>query len=149
MNKKITSAVLTIVLCLSLIAGSTYALFTSEDSINIAVTSGEVKVVATILEDGMKTYSLEKEQAAGKFANGGTADFVVAQIIMKILSKTGLLKTGLSEEQSMCLRKMIYPYSFIAIMGRIIFVTIGVDIRFGISVINGHLHRIDRLILLM
>lgn len=63
--------------------------------------------------------------------------------------KDGLVKTGLSEEQSMCLRKMIYPHLFIAIMGRIIFVTIGVDIRFGISVINGHLHRRDRLILLM
>lgn len=76
-KKTILSSLLTIILCLSLIAGSTYALFTSEDQINIAVTSGEVNVVATIL-NGMKTYSLDKEQAAGAFANGGTAEFTVA-----------------------------------------------------------------------
>ena len=34
-------------MCLSLIAGSTFALFTSESKVDIAVTSGEVKVVAT------------------------------------------------------------------------------------------------------
>lgn len=75
-KKTIVSSLLTIILCLSLIAGSTYALFTSEDEINIAISSGEVNVVATIL-DGMKTYSLDKEQVAGAFANGGTAKFTV------------------------------------------------------------------------
>lgn len=48
MKKKIIlSSVLTIVLCLSLIAGSTFALFTSESKVNVAVTSGTVKVLAT------------------------------------------------------------------------------------------------------
>lgn len=47
----------------------------------------------------------------------------------------------------MCLRKMIYPYLFIVIMGRIICVMIGVDIHSGISVISGRLHRSDKLIL--
>ena len=46
-NKIIVSSILTIALCLSMIAGSTFALFTSESQVNIAVTSGEVKVVAT------------------------------------------------------------------------------------------------------
>lgn len=75
-KKTILTSLLTIAICLTLIAGSTYALFTSEDEINIAVTSGKVAVTATILEDGMKTYSLEQEQAQGVFANGGYADFV-------------------------------------------------------------------------
>ena len=46
-NKIIVSSILTIALCLSMIAGSTFALFTSEDSVNIAVTSGKIEVVAT------------------------------------------------------------------------------------------------------
>ena len=75
MKKKITSAVLTIVLCLSLIAGSTYALFTSEDTVNIAVTSGKVNVVATITEEKPATTSLGVEQTPGSFANGGSAQF--------------------------------------------------------------------------
>ena len=85
-KKTIVSSLLTIVLCLSLIAGSTYALFTSEDEINIAVASGKVNVVATILEDGMKTYSLDEEQAAGKFANGGIADFAINEEDGKVLT---------------------------------------------------------------
>ena len=49
-NKKkiLLSAVLTIVLCLSLIAGTTFALFTSESKVNIAITSGKVNVVASL-----------------------------------------------------------------------------------------------------
>lgn len=46
-KKVIISSVLTIALCLSLIAGSTLALFTSESNVNVAVTSGTVKVTAT------------------------------------------------------------------------------------------------------
>ena len=46
-NKIIVSSILTIALCLSMIAGSTFALFTSESKVNVAFTSGEVKVVAT------------------------------------------------------------------------------------------------------
>lgn len=51
MKKKVLlSAVLTIALCLSLIAGSTFALFTSTDTVNVAVTAGKVNVVATATE---------------------------------------------------------------------------------------------------
>jgi len=63
--------------------------------------------------------------------------------------KNGLVKNWTVRGTVHVLRKMIYPYLFIVIMDRIIFATIGVDIHFGISVINGHLHRRDRLILLM
>ena len=57
MNKKQKSSIIiaslaSIVIAGSLIAGSTYALFTSESKTNIAVTSGKVDVSATI--DGLK-----------------------------------------------------------------------------------------------
>ena len=85
-KKTILSSLLTIILCLSLIAGSTYALFTSEDQVNIAVNSGKVNVVATILDTEMKTFSLGTEQAAGKFANGGTAVFATNEKGEKVLT---------------------------------------------------------------
>ena len=42
------SAIITIALCICLITGATYAIFTSESTVNIAVTSGKVDVVATV-----------------------------------------------------------------------------------------------------
>ena len=54
-RRTIITSVLVIVLCLGLISGSTFALFTSEDSVNIAVTSGKVKLTATL--DTLKVYS--------------------------------------------------------------------------------------------
>ena len=67
----LVSAVLAIALCLSVIAGATFALFTSKSSVNIAITSGNVEVVAKA--DGLKTYSMNREQTDGKFENGGSA----------------------------------------------------------------------------
>ena len=43
-NKIIVSSILTIALCLSMIAGSTFALFTSESKVDVTVTSGTVDV---------------------------------------------------------------------------------------------------------
>ena len=73
-RKTLISSILTIALCLSLIAGSTYALFTSQDEVNIAVTSGKVSVEAVILNNTLTTSSLDVVQNQG-FANGGTALF--------------------------------------------------------------------------
>ena len=49
MKKKnvIFSAVLTIALCLSLLAGATFAYFSTDSKVKIAITSGKVDVVAT------------------------------------------------------------------------------------------------------
>ncbi len=47
-KKALLSSILTIALCLSLIVGSTFALFTSTSGTNVAVTAGKVDVVATI-----------------------------------------------------------------------------------------------------
>ena len=76
-KKALLSAVLTLAVCLCLIAGSTYALFTSQDSVNIAVTAGEVSLTANLDSDSMLTWSLYETEADartdGKFANTGTA----------------------------------------------------------------------------
>ena len=73
MKKKVLlTSILTIALCLSLIAGSTFALFTSESSVNIAVTAGKVNVDAEIGE--LTLYSMGVKQT-GNFENGGTAAY--------------------------------------------------------------------------
>lgn len=77
MKKKVLlTSVMTIALCLCLIVGSTYALFTSQSNVNIAVTAGDVNVVANI-NSGLKTWSLGQNKPTnntdGSFANGGEA----------------------------------------------------------------------------
>ena len=74
----IISAVLTIVMCVSMISGATFALFTSEDTVNIAVSSGTVKMTASVAN--MKTTSLDDEEGFegredGTFTQGGSASF--------------------------------------------------------------------------
>ena len=69
-TKIFLSSILTIALCLSLIVGSTFALFNVEKTVNIAVTAGKVDVEANIVTgadfvNGVKT-----------FENGGTASIV-------------------------------------------------------------------------
>ena len=49
-NKIILSSILTIALCLSMIAGSTFALFTSEGKVDVSVSSATVSVTATPTE---------------------------------------------------------------------------------------------------
>ena len=74
-TKVLLSAVLTIALCVSVISGATFALFTSEAGTNIAVTAGKVNVTATL--GNLKTYSMGDEQPQGTFENGGTATFTM------------------------------------------------------------------------
>ena len=56
-NKVLLTSILSISSCASLITGATFALFTSESKVNIAVTSGKVDVKATIDETSVETYS--------------------------------------------------------------------------------------------
>ncbi|MBR1867493.1 MAG: right-handed parallel beta-helix repeat-containing protein [Clostridia bacterium] len=69
-NKKkiLFSSVMVIALCLSLIAGSTFALFTSESKVNIAVTSGTVKVTAGLKVDAV--YSAEANETIQETDDG-------------------------------------------------------------------------------
>ena len=82
-NKIVATSIATIALCSSLLVGGTYALFTSESKVNVAVTSGTVSVVASVKDGSVKTYSgawdnasgsyVDVEQENGAFANGGSA----------------------------------------------------------------------------
>lgn len=76
MNKTIKrsvviSAVLTIALCASLIVGATFALFTSESQVNIAVTSGKVDVVASVENLKLRTTLTSGNLAETSATNDG------------------------------------------------------------------------------
>ena len=53
-KRTLLTAILSIVMCLSLMAGATFALFTSESKVNIAITSGKVDVVAVVDVDSVE-----------------------------------------------------------------------------------------------
>ena len=74
-KKTILSSIVTIALCLSLIAGSTYALFTSKDEVNIAVNAAKVEVTADIDQESLKLFSMDKAITGTIFENGGSASF--------------------------------------------------------------------------
>lgn len=66
----IITAILAIIMCASLAAGATFALFTSSSSVNIAVTSGNVEVTASVV-DIQKSYVDENgETVDGKLFSG-------------------------------------------------------------------------------
>ena len=71
MKKSIVTSVLVIALCFSVIAGATFALFTSESKVNVAVTSGNVEVVATAENDALSsTIGQNVPETAYSIANG-------------------------------------------------------------------------------
>ena len=82
----IVSAFLAIALCMSVIAGATFALFTSNAKVNLSITSAKVKLLNATIEN-KKMFSLtevnpdtlegteEDRTAAGTFYLGGTAEF--------------------------------------------------------------------------
>ena len=66
----IITAILAIIMCASLVAGATFALFSSSSSVNIAVTSGNVEVTASVV-DIQKSYVDDKgETVNGKLFSG-------------------------------------------------------------------------------
>ena len=69
MKKKVLlSSLATIALCISLIAGSTFALFTSESKVNVAVTAGNVEMAATVT-------NVQKGSTLGAMLNETAVDF--------------------------------------------------------------------------
>ena len=76
MKKALLSSIAVIVLCVSIIAGSTFALFTDVEEVNIAVSSATVDIEAEATN--LKTWSLYEIEANartdGSFTNGGYAE---------------------------------------------------------------------------
>ena len=109
MNKKtkrgiILTSLASIAFAGSLLAGSTYALFTSESNTNIVVSSGKVQVLATV--EDLITYtgndlsgdadsdadkikkSTEYNLKNGEFMNGGSAAFDATTSELKLENMT-------------------------------------------------------------
>ncbi len=76
------TSVVTIVLCLCILTGSTFALFTSEDKVNIAVTAGVVNLTATIDDKSIDYFTVRTinntdtttYHSTTNFENGGIAE---------------------------------------------------------------------------
>lgn len=80
MKKTLLGAILSIAMCLSLISGATFALFTSESKVNIAISSGTVAVEANIsdvmlkdLNEATYTRTVTEGQTVG-FESSAIAD---------------------------------------------------------------------------
>ena len=102
-KKTLLASLLTIVLCISIIAGSTFALFTDETKFNIAVTSGDVEIFASaevsaiysakaikeaytgdpddLFRDENGAFYIHEEQT-DTFLNGGTAEVVNGTVVI-------------------------------------------------------------------
>ena len=76
MKKRVLfTSIMTILLCLCLISGSTFAVFYSSITADISVTAGQIKLDAYVLEEEKTMSSLTDDRTdEGTFANGGTAD---------------------------------------------------------------------------
>lgn len=70
-SRLLMGAVVSILMCLCLMGGATFALFTDKAEVNVAITAGKVDVEAKITD--FTTYSRDVEQAKGTFENGGVA----------------------------------------------------------------------------
>lgn len=98
-KKTLLSSILVIVLCISIIAGSTFALFTTEDKVNVAVNSANVDVTANLIDGSLKTWSLYEDYKDdtvahnGDFFNGGFAQIVdEANVQIDLMTPGDLVK---------------------------------------------------------
>ena len=90
-RKILLSSVATIIICLCLISGSTFALFTNSMSVNVAVTAGKVDVTAKIDEASLEGTSIglpatKDPNGVIHFANGGTAELSGANLNIATLT---------------------------------------------------------------
>ena len=87
MKKKVLlSSIATIMLCFCLIAGSTFALFTSQTEVNIAVTAGQVEMTAGIAIDKLESVpGTRTELSPEEFAR------VVNTVGAAVVGQTGTL----------------------------------------------------------
>lgn len=84
-NKKnvIISALLSIVMCISLIVGVTLAVATSDSKVNIAITGAKIEVVATVDETSVQKKQLNTEYAADGSTYSGEVEFDGGTVSLK------------------------------------------------------------------
>ena len=61
-TRSLVTTIVVFVVCLIIVTGSTFSLFTDYDDVNIAITSGKVEMIATIDQTSLKLYSKGVEQ---------------------------------------------------------------------------------------
>ena len=77
MKRKIfLTSVITILVCLCIITGATFALFTSKDTVNITVAAGQVQVIASMSVDSVRTTFVDYqdttyEKSSPSYYDGG------------------------------------------------------------------------------
>ena len=82
MNKKmLLTSLMSIAMLTSIASGATYALFTAEDNVNIAINSARVDVYATISPLSLSS-KVGNNETIGSWANGGTATLDNNQITL-------------------------------------------------------------------
>lgn len=134
MQKKVLlSSILVIALCMSVIAGSTYALFTDTAKTNIAITSGDVEVDAKLAITGgvwsaeytdgsfKDSYLVDEhgtnyehiQQNGTIFANGGTAECDGNTLTLTNITPGDKVKFTLSVDNTGNV-DMIYRYKIVA-----------------------------------
>ena len=76
-KRSLVTTLIVVAVCLVIVTGSTFSLFTSKTGANIAITSGNVELTATI-NQALKLYSKDAYLGDGVtvFENGGTAELV-------------------------------------------------------------------------
>ena len=84
-NKKnvIISALLSIVMCISLIVGVTLAVATSDSKVNIVITGAKIEVVATVDETSVQKKQLNTEYAADGSTYSGEVEFDGGTVSLK------------------------------------------------------------------
>ncbi|MBE6629472.1 MAG: hypothetical protein E7624_01315 [Ruminococcaceae bacterium] len=80
-RKTLLGSLLTILLCLTLIAGSTFALFTDSETVDIAVTAGKVDVDATVTALSILSYPKLVEKDEWTEVNGNEATFTNGGVV--------------------------------------------------------------------
>ena len=117
-NKILISAILTIATCLTVIAGSTYALFTTGDRLNVAVTAANVEITATI-DSEISTKTFGADQQDGRFQLGGTATFVTTDEDGAALEVPTLVVQNITPGDSLSFNIQITNSSNVTILYRI------------------------------
>ena len=86
-KKLIITSAMTIVMCLALITGATFAYFTSRDETSIAVNSAKVNITATIDTTSLEKWSINEDRTnEATFTNGGTATLTADGLELALVS---------------------------------------------------------------
>ncbi len=84
--KVLFTSIATIVMTASLAVGATFAIFTSEDTVNISASSGKVIVKASVDDSSVVVSSRDEVMSNGYFANGGQAVWAEDSVALSLIT---------------------------------------------------------------